>query len=173
MGDRYHTAIHEAGHAVIGRKVTMVCGGATIKADDDLDAAGHAIVADADTTWRAWEMREKFRDLTSVMRGRIITIQAGHEAEAEILGEPLTGDDDDRECAEAMVEDAGFPEDQDAVVLARLRRFARQLARRHRADIERVAAALMERETLTGEEIDAMLPPGFMARPETWALAVG
>lgn len=172
MDDRYHTAIHEAGHAVIGRKLTMACGGATIKAEDDLDAAGHAIVADADTTWRAWEMREKFRDLSSVVRGRIITVQAGHEAEAAILGEAQGDDEDDRECAEAMVEDAGFPEGCEAAALVRLRRFARQLARRHRADIERVAAALMELEALTGEEIDAMLPPGFMARPETWALAL-
>ncbi|WP_276330955.1 hypothetical protein [Methylobacterium currus] len=27
---------------------------------------------------------------------------------------------------------------------------------------------LMEGGTLTGEEIDAALPPGFMARPVTW-----
>lgn len=150
----------------------MACGGATIKADDDLEAAGHAIVADADTTWRAWEMREKFRDLASVMRGRIITIQAGHEAEAEILGEAQGDDEDDRECAAAMVEVAGFPEGREDVALIRLRRFARQLTRRHHADIERVATALMKRETLTGEEIDAMLPPGFMTRPASWALAL-
>ncbi len=41
-----------------------------------------------------------------------------------------------------------------------------------RADIEMVAGMLMERGTLTGEEIDAALPPGFMARPVTWALAL-
>jgi hypothetical protein len=30
----------------------------------------------------------------------------------------------------------------------------------------------LDRETLTGEEIDAMLLPGFMIRPATWALAL-
>ncbi|WP_210247517.1 hypothetical protein [Methylobacterium sp. WL116] len=31
-----------------------------------------------------------------------------------------------------------------------------------------MAEALMAREALTGEEIDAMLPPGFVARPNVW-----
>ncbi len=172
MSDRYHIAIHEAGHAVIGRAMTMVCGGATIVPNDDLEADGNAVVADADAAIRQWEMREKFRDHTSAVRGRIITVQSGHEAEAEILGVATSNDEDDCECAEAMIEDAGFPDGSDALALTRLRRFARQLVRQHRADIERVAAALLEREALTGEEIDAMLPPGFMARPVSWALAL-
>ena len=65
-----------------------------------------------------------------------------------------------------------FEEGHEAAVEERLRRFARQLVRRHRADIERVAAALDEQGTLTADTIDAMLPPGFMARPATWALAL-
>ena len=52
---------------------------------------------------------------------------------------------------------------------ARLRCAARALVRRHRADIERVGAALTASGTMTGGEIDAMLPKGFMARPNIWA----
>ncbi|MGU3540999.1 hypothetical protein [Methylobacterium sp. A54F] len=172
MTNRYRIAVHEAGHAVIGRRLTMVCGGVTIIPNDDLEASGCAEVADADTTFREWELREKFRDKASVVRGRIITIQAGHEAEAEIL-EGETGDDeDDRACAAALIDDAGVLESQEADTLQRLRRMARMLVRRHRVDIERIATALLERDTLTGDEVDAMLQPGFMARPVTWAFAL-
>ena len=37
------TAIHKAGHAVVGRAMIMLCGGATIIADED--SAGHSITA--------------------------------------------------------------------------------------------------------------------------------
>ena len=173
----YRTAIHEAGHAVIGRAVTMACGGASIVPDDSLGrdgSAGHAVVASVDASWRAWEEREKFRLYTSAVRGRIITVQSGREAEAEILGPSLAwdDDDDDHRVAEALAEDLSIRPEDEPAALARLRRAARQLVRRHRADIETIAGMLMERGTLTGEEIDAALPPGFMARPVTWALAL-
>lgn len=172
MSDRRATAVHEAGHAVIGRVVTLPCGGASIVPDDDLGSYGAAIVGSADDAWHEWQLREKFRDYTSAVRARIITAQAGHEAEAEILGVATGNDDDDREVAAACAEDLGVPAEREEAALDRLRRAARQLARRHRTDIERVAAALQERSTLTAEEIDALLPAGFMAHPVTWALAL-
>lgn len=172
MTDRRHIAIHEAGHAVIGRVLTMACGGATIVPDDELGSEGHAVIADVETTIRQWEMREKFRDYVSAVRGRIIAIQAGHEAEAELLGRAAGDDEDDRICAAALIEDAGIAADREGRSLLRLREAARALVRRHRGAIERVAAALSERGALTGDEIDAMLPPGFMARPATWAFAL-
>ena len=46
----------------------------------------------------------------------------------------------------------------------RLRRIARHLARRHRVTIERVADVLAERLELTGSEIDALMPPAWIAR---------
>jgi hypothetical protein len=42
--DLYPAAVHEAGHAVIGRVTGMSCGKATIIADHD--SAGHAVVKD-------------------------------------------------------------------------------------------------------------------------------
>ncbi|GJD66286.1 hypothetical protein [Methylobacterium frigidaeris] len=111
---------------------------------------------------------------SSAVRGRIIAVQSGREAEAEILGPPFASDDDDDDhrVAEALAEDLGLEPEAEPAALARLRRAACQLVRRHRADIETIARMLMERGTLPGEEIDAALPPGFMARPVTWSLAL-
>lgn len=171
MNDRRYIAIHEAGHAVVGRAVTLPCGEATIVPSDPLGSSGNAIVATADMAWREWELREKFRDYASACRARILAAMAGHEAEAVILCSAECCDEVDRAISAAEMTDLGIPDGREAAVEARLRQATRQLVRRHRADIERVAAALLERETLTGPEIDAMLPPGFMARPVTWALA--
>ena len=41
--DRDHTAIHEAGRAVIGRVLCLECGYLTIEPDEDASAAGHAV----------------------------------------------------------------------------------------------------------------------------------
>lgn len=163
------TAIHEAGHAVVGRAVTMLCGGASIVADED--SAGHSITADPYDVIAKWEEREKWREPASVYRGRIITLAAGAEAEVEILGDHYGGDGDDRYRIALMLDEIADEDDHDRIE-ARLRRFARQLVRYHRADIEKVAAQLEERRFLTGEEIDALLPVGFMARPITWAFAI-
>lgn len=172
MSERRATAVHEAGHAVIGRVVTLPCGGASIVPDNDLGSYGAAVVGNADDAWHQWQLREKFRDYPSAVRARIITAQAGHEAEAEILGDATGLDEDDREVAAACAEDLGVPPERENAVVGRLRRAARQLVRRHRADIERVAAALEAHGTLTGDEVDALLPPTFMSRPVTWALAL-
>ncbi|AWV19803.1 MULTISPECIES: hypothetical protein [Methylobacteriaceae] len=176
MNDRWHTAIHEAGHAVIGRVLTMVCGGASIVADEAENEAGHSITADPMVILGEWDRRGKWRgsDLgtASVFRGRALTVMAGAEAEAEILGQCQGGDGDDRYQVALMLYEIAEEGEHERIEI-RLRRAARSLIRRHRTDIERVATALMERETLTGDEIDAMLPPGFMARPSVWATACG
>jgi ATP-dependent Zn protease len=88
------TAVHEAGHAVIGRVLGMVCGHATIVPDDD--SLGHSIAADPWMIAHAWEQRGKYRDMSSVFRGRILGFMAGAEAEAEILHRTAIGDGDDR-----------------------------------------------------------------------------
>lgn len=166
---RRHIAIHEAGHAVIGRVVTMLCGGASIVADED--SAGHSITADPYAVMMKWEEREKWRGPASVWRGHIICTAAGAEAENEIMGDHLGGDGDDRYQIALMLGAIADEGDHDRLE-SRLRRFARQLVRKHRADIEKVADALEGHGTLTADEIDALLPPTFMSRPVTWALAL-
>jgi hypothetical protein len=113
-GDR-SLAGHEAGHAVIGRVLGMVCGGATIQCDDSSD--GHAVTADPWAVMHSWEQRQKFRDSASAFRGRIIAFMAGREAEIECLGFCRGGDDDDRYQIALMMEGARIPgTDDDAEI---------------------------------------------------------
>lgn len=90
MNDRWHTAIHEAGHAVIGRVLGMVCGGACVVADGD--SAGHSICGDPWEIAGEWDARERYREISLVFRGRILAFMAGAEAEVVIFGE-CAGDD--------------------------------------------------------------------------------
>jgi ATP-dependent Zn protease len=134
------TAIHEAGHAVIGRVLGMRCGGASIVPDDG--SAGHNIVADP------WEIladrltRTKMRDreMRSVLVDRILTFMAGAEAENVILGSRQGGDEDDRVQIRTMLIEADLAAERDP----RMRAATRSLVRRHRKLIEHLAAALVE-----------------------------
>ena len=55
----WRTSVHEAGHAVIGRVLTLACGPASIVPDDN--SRGHAITADPYETLSQWERRGKVR----------------------------------------------------------------------------------------------------------------
>jgi hypothetical protein len=149
----WHTAIHEAGHAVIGRVLGMRCGSASVVPDHD--SAGHAITLDPYATAHAWEVVGKHRDMTSIWRGRILCLQAGAEAVAEIAAVVPAGDGDDRYQIALMLEQF----ECDPTEEARLRRQARRLVRRHRQTIERVAAALLKHGQLKATQIDALVWP--------------
>jgi ATP-dependent Zn protease len=155
------TAIHEAGHAVIGRVLKQLCGQATIVVDEDEGEAGNHIVADPHRTHHHWERTCRFRgdEMRSIARGRIITYMAGAEAEIEFFGNLSDGDGDgdDRRQISFMLDDM-LPADADVPREAqRLRRHARELVHRHRDRIERVAALLLKRKTLPPSEIDAAI----------------
>ncbi len=154
MDDRHHTAIHEAGHAVIGRVLTLVCGYATIEADDD--SSGHAITEDDWVTMSAWDAQGIYRGRgkDAATRGRILTFMAGREAEEECLGSCRGGDGGDRRQIDLML-DSMLPPDADLPrYAARLRSKARWLARHHRPMIERVAQLLLAHGRLEATEID-------------------
>ena len=74
---RWHTAVHEAGHAVIGRVLGMLCGPASVKMDHD--SAGHSIAAGPWAVAGRWEAAGKQRKMSSIWRGRIMSFQAGAE----------------------------------------------------------------------------------------------
>ena len=61
LNDPRHTAVHEAGHAVIGRVLTLVCGGVSTEPDFETGEAGSAIIADHFACTYAWEKRGKVR----------------------------------------------------------------------------------------------------------------
>jgi hypothetical protein len=148
------TAIHEAGHAVLGRVLTLVCGGATIQMDHE--SYGHAITEDPYVTLDAWAWRGKVRSLNAVWIARTITFMAGAEAVAELSPDGLEpGDDGDRRQIADMLEEIAPPDP--VWYEARLRKMTRMLIRRHRERIERVANALLTNITLSTEELDKLV----------------
>jgi ATP-dependent Zn protease len=162
MTDRRHTAIHEAAHAVIGRALGLTCGDATIAADEATGEAGFSICADPLEIAGHWDQRERYRDLSLIFRGRILAYMAGAEAERIILGDCQGGDGDDRRQIEMMAEsdDSDIDVARWARLEPRLRATTRRLVRHHRAAIERLASALEARETMSGDEIDALWKTG-------------
>ncbi len=167
-GRRFLTCHHEAGHAVIGRKLGLDMGQAN--ALQDADSAGHSIVGDPYATLdRWWHEGQTHREFGSVVRARVMMLMAGAEAEIAILGrmqmvdgETLDGEDR-REIDRVMESHPGDPV-SDAGRLVRMRRATRRLVLQHRGDIERVAAELRERGTISGHELDEMAP-GPVAQP--------
>lgn len=151
------TAVHEAGHAVIGRILKQVCGSVTIVPDHD--SLGHSIAADPFVTMSAWEEQGRYRDEASVFRGRMLAMMAGAEAEVAILGRCAGGDGDDRREIEWMaISGLGLDDEAArAAYLARLRSRATWLCRRHRELIETVADALMQAGTLQADEVTAFV----------------
>jgi hypothetical protein len=87
-----------------------------------------------------------------------MTFMAGAEAERELLGFCQCGDGDDQYWIACMADDIldTWSEAWDRWA-ARLRRQTVRIIRRHRDNVERVAEALLERKTLQGHEIDALI----------------
>lgn len=154
-----HTATHEAGHAVIGRVLALSCGGATIRPDYKARTAGIAIIEESYTCDAAWEERGKIcGSIDAVWHAKIMSSMAGAEAEIILLGATQGGDSDDRcqieRLAEELSNSSAWPWER---IEGRLRAMTRMLVRRHRALIERLAAALLKKKTLSGAAIDKLI----------------
>ena len=160
-----HTSIHEAGHATIGRVLGLRGGQATIVSDEARNSAGHSIMHDPYETLRDWQSRGKYRgnEMKSALIGRILMIMAGAEAERVILGRCRGGDSYDRRDIGLIVDEypiGSAPEEFWEKTEPRLRKHTRTLVRRHRAKIERVAAELMKKGTLSPDDITGLLAMG-------------
>ena len=152
------TAVHESGHAVIGRVLRLPCGMATIVPNEDEQTAGVSITHDQWATADHWEGIGIFhRDMDVAYRARIMTFMAGAEAEKALLGSCYGGDDDDQHQVALMAEEWVRHAEDWQRWHDRLRRQTARLVRRHRDTIECMAKALMERQTLTPDEIDALV----------------
>jgi hypothetical protein len=154
-----HTAIHEAGRAVIGRVLTLSCGSATItpefaKHTGEVDSAGHAVTDDPHECSHQWEKRGKVRSENAVWHARIITYMAGAEAEVQILDSTQGGDGDDMYQINLMAEELIGDPLPWKTREARLRSLMRMLVRRHRERIECVAGALLTKKILSAKAID-------------------
>ena len=151
------TAYHEAGHAVVGRVLTLACGRATIRPNYDEGEAGHAITEDPYECVDQWRKRGKVRDNpNAVYHARIMAYMAGTEAEMELLGLKVVGDGDDRHQIELMAEEFSRTGNWERLE-PRLRAMTRMLVRRHRARIERVAKALLAKTSLSAKAIDKLV----------------
>lgn len=165
LNDERHIAIHEAGHAVIGRALGLVCGEVTIVPNFEEREAGYSIVSEPDETTDAWEIQGRFRDNRTVLVARLLHAMAGAEAEIEILGRCEGGVGADRREVDRILNDIGYPEttgDAQADMERyeqRFRRHCRRLVRHHRDRIETVASMLLERRTIPGDELDDMIQP--------------
>jgi hypothetical protein len=160
INDPRVTAHHEAGHAVIGRVLTLKCGRVTIRPNYRELEAGFAITADPYACIYEWERRGKARESgNAVWIGRAITFMAGAEAAAEFFGaraNDYCGDEDDRHQVALMLDEVmPAPANWDKYE-ARLRQMTRMLVRRHRARIERVAEALLTKRSLSAKALDKL-----------------
>jgi ATP-dependent Zn protease len=171
MQRKTYTAFHEAGHAVIGRVLGLVCGSVTIV--PDAVGLGCAATKSPLATLDEWDARGRSRfngrDLRSVYRAYIMQLMAGREA-AELCcgpGGSFIGDGDDIRQIEHLIHctydldcsyfDLPRCDPIGDFNLDRLRKATRGLCIRHREKIERVARTLVKHGTLSPEAIDTLM----------------
>lgn len=172
-------AIHESGHAVIGRVLTLKCGSVSIV--ENASSFGRTRIVSSDAAIDQWIERGKRRGnsrtrMRAADHARIITAMAGVEAESIITGSVLEADHGMDGGDEALINEVLFPlitemlfkqreqctdklerEQCTDKLEARLRLMTRMLVRRHRHLIERVADALVAKGKLTGRQIDRLI----------------
>jgi hypothetical protein len=161
MNRRERVAYHEAGHAVIGRVLGLVCGAATIVPDySDMSAGKATVHKNYGVTIDAWDSPGHSRShrenrIESACRAGILMSMAGKEAAVLCCGPGFDGDEDDQiEMAALAYETGDFDRPGRA---DRLRAAARHLCIRHREKIGRVALALIEHSTLSPDAIDDLM----------------
>ena len=152
---RKSIAIHEAGHAVVGRVLGLRGGSAPLVPDPAVE------VGTQDDPWELIGVDELLcvRAPWMVFRARILTLIAGGEAERELLGATAVEDGEDRveiarlvAAPESELRDCWFEYEP------RMRAQVRRIIRRYRREVESVAAALMERTRLSPhQDIDALV----------------
>jgi cell division protease FtsH len=159
MNDRkLETAVHEAGHAVIARVLGIPAGEVTIRPTQD-HSLGHSVFNDPRFDWRRGDGSK-----ASAANAFVVALFAGAEAERILLESQVVGDGVDQERATACLAWAGAVRGASFVGdeyfdrhETKLRKKSVELVLKYRPQIKLLADALMERETLTGEEVGALL----------------
>src|SRR3974390_1890577 len=68
--DEIHAAVHEAGHATLGRVLGLPSGAATIVPNDGYD--GHAMIGELMAIARHWGCNDRRRSMIRVISGTIL-----------------------------------------------------------------------------------------------------
>jgi ATP-dependent Zn protease len=145
--DRRRAATHEAAHAVCGRILHLRSGGASI-IPDGRGYDGHAVVATALTINNDLIERGDYRDFRSAVLDKLMVCLAGPEAETMAFGDEGDARGDVRQIQQ--LQSRYYISDVD---VERLRPQVHALLLRHWDKVEAVATALLERGTLSGEDI--------------------
>ena len=154
LDTKYRTAIHEAGHAVVARALGYPCDFVTIIRDED--AAGMT-----ETSARYWGL-QTIRERKTRARHEIIITLGGRCAEQIFLGEANDhGCSDDDEYIEHTIFGHRLAADRDERddLMDQLGRRCERLVWRNSKKIERLAALLLRRGSLTRHHIDAAIRP--------------
>jgi len=144
----WHDAVHAAGRAVIAR-VLGIPDCANLFLDADVPTVGKAFIVDAlqASEWTDHHSQRKV-DHGAFWSAKIIAFLAGAEAEIQIIG-PRAGSEERRcDVSGTKLAYAGDPPGP----TTRMRRFARQLVKRHRTAILSFAEQLV-----AAEELDELL----------------
>lgn len=148
-----HTARHEAGHAVVSHVLGVRVDSVTVQPDGDtLGLTSHAGTIADEVVEALLELRpHQIVDFGSVRRGAAIAV-AGALAAGD-----LVGSSSDMERAERLARCAhGGDAKLGALFINYVVRFADAIVTAHQRQIDAVAAALLERRTLDGNEFRAV-----------------
>jgi ATP-dependent Zn protease len=139
---RVEVALHEAGHAVISRVVGLVASKATIVARGNIKGTA------------CWKNDDGIKSVLACLAGRAATeVILGHATDEGCQG-------DDEQAMRLLTIGNGHIEREDwyaRKVRDDLLRECRKLVRQHRGAVEAVANAMLDRETLSGWEIDRII----------------
>jgi hypothetical protein len=97
---------------------------------------------------------DKARRNANLHHAFIVSLMAGAEAEAELLGLRTIGDGADRAEIEFVAQELTCDWTK---LEPQLRRMTRMLVRRHRVRIEHVAKALLVERKLSGDQVDQLV----------------
>jgi ATP-dependent Zn protease len=172
-----HAAIHEAGHAVAARMLSLACGAVSIVPAEKKMIGGYHVTEPPHVIREAWFKAGKYRgarDTLSMLQGQIMTCMAGREAEIIAFGERnIGGDRVDMFEIDRLANFANFAGGANTIFshayLTRLRSKVGPLLRHHWHKVVAVAQALLVKKTLTGPEIDAIITNVTTPRERTIA----
>ncbi|MCA0417353.1 MAG: hypothetical protein LCH80_01290 [Proteobacteria bacterium] len=151
----HRTAVHEAGHAIIGRAAGLGCGGAGIIADGT-----RVGFAEIDKPWFGWRRGDGSR--AALIEAYVVAVLAGAEAERYALGAADGGDWSDQDSVHEAITHLrirGCAFVGDEIWCARtalLRRRSERLVARHWPTITYTALAMVEHRTLDRHQLDAL-----------------